>query len=71
MYNQNCDKKYCIAYLKAAKSRSQQLRKLLKVELSSSHRTRKGKFSFQSQRRAMSNNAQTTTQLHSLHMLAK
>ena len=40
-------------------------------KLSSGHRTGKGQFSFQPQRKAMSNNAQTTTQLHSLHMLAK
>ena len=32
---------------------------------------RKGQFSFQSQRKAMPKNAQTTTQLHSSHMLAK
>ena len=31
----------------------------------------KGQFSFQSQRRAMPKNAQTITQLHSSHMLAK
>ena len=31
----------------------------------------KGQFSFQSQRKAMTNNAQTTTQLHSFHMLTK
>ena len=31
----------------------------------------KGKFSFQSQRRAMPKNVQTTAQLHSSHMLAK
>ena len=30
----------------------------------------KGQFSFQSQRKAMPKNAQTTTQLHSSHMLA-
>ena len=30
----------------------------------------KGQFSFQSQRKAMSKNAQTTAQLHSSHMLA-
>ena len=30
-----------------------------------------GQFSFQSQRRAMPKNAQTTAQLHSSHMLAK
>ena len=40
-------------------------------KLSSGHRTGKGQFSFQSQRKAMSKNAQTTTQLHSSHMLAK
>ena len=35
------------------------------------HRTGKCQFSFQSQREAMPNNAQTTTQLYSSHMLAK
>ena len=40
-------------------------------KLSSSHRTAKGQFSFQTQRKAMPNNAQTTTQLHSSHMLVK
>ena len=39
--------------------------------LSSSHRTGKGQFSFQSQRKAMPKNAQTTTQLHSSHTLVK
>ena len=34
-------------------------------------RTGKGQFSFQSQRKAMPKNAQTTTQLHLSHMLAK
>ena len=34
-------------------------------KLSSDHRTRKGQFSFQSQRKAMAKNVQTTTQLHS------
>ena len=33
------------------------------------HRTGKGQFSFQSQRKAMPKNVQTTTQLHSSHML--
>ena len=37
----------------------------------SGHRTGKGLFSFQSQRKAMPKNVQTTTQLHSSHMLAK
>ena len=35
------------------------------------HRTGKGQFSFQSQRKAMPKNAPTTTQLHSSHMLVK
>ena len=35
------------------------------------HRTGKGQFSFQFQRKAMPKNAQTTTQLHSSHMLVK
>ena len=33
------------------------------------HRTGKGQFSFQSQRKAMPNNVQTTIQLHSFHTL--
>ena len=37
----------------------------------SGHRTGKGQFSFQSQRKAMSKNAQTTAQLHSSHTLVK
>ena len=39
--------------------------------LSNAHRTGKGQFSFQSQRKAMPNNVQTTTQLHSSHILGK
>ena len=39
--------------------------------LSSGHRTGKGQFSLQSQRKAMPENVQTTKQLHSSHMLAK
>ena len=39
--------------------------------LSSGHRTGKGYFSFQSQRKAMPKNAQTTAHLHSSHMLVK
>ena len=39
--------------------------------LSSGHRTRKGQFSFQSQRKAIPKNVQITTQLHSSHMLVK
>ena len=38
---------------------------------SSGHRTGKGQFSFQSQRKAMPKNARTTAQLHSPHTLAK
>ena len=34
-------------------------------------RTGKGQFSFQSQRKTMLKNVQTTTQLHSFHTLAK
>ena len=40
-------------------------------KLSSGHRTGKGQFSFQSQRKAMPKNIQTTAQLHSSHTLAK
>ena len=40
-------------------------------KLSSGHRTGKGQFSFQSQRKAMPKNAQTTAQLHSCHTLVK
>ena len=39
--------------------------------LSSGHRIGKGQFSFQSQRKAMPKNAQTTTQLYSSHTLTK
>ena len=40
-------------------------------KFSRGHRTVKGQFSFQSQRKALPKNAQTTTQLHSSHMLVK
>ena len=40
-------------------------------KLSSGHRTGKGQLSFQSQRKAMPKNAQTTAQFHSSHMLTK
>ena len=40
-------------------------------KLSNRHRTGKCQFSFQSQRKALPKNTQTTTQLHSSHMLAK
>ena len=48
---------------------TQYARKLGK--LSSGHRSGKGQFSFQSQRKAMPKNDQTATQLHSSHMLVK
>ena len=40
-------------------------------KLSNFHKTGKGQFSFQCQRRAMPKNVQTTAQLHSFHMLAR
>ena len=40
-------------------------------KLSSGHRIGNGQFSFQSQRKSRAKNAQTTTQLHSSHTLAK
>ena len=40
-------------------------------KLSSGHSTGKGQFSFQSQRKAMQKNAQTTTQLYLSHTLVK
>ena len=40
-------------------------------KLSSGHRTGKGQFSFQSQRKAIPKYAQTTTRLHSCHTLVK
>ena len=40
-------------------------------KLSSGHGTGKGQFSFQSQRKAIPKNAQTTAQLHSSHTLVK
>ena len=40
-------------------------------KLSSDHRAGKGQFSFESLRKAIPKNIQTTAQLHSSHMLAK
>ena len=40
-------------------------------KLSRGHRTGKGQLSFQSQRKTIPKNVQTTAQLHSFHMLAK
>ena len=39
-------------------------------KLESGHSARKGQFSFQSQRKTMPKNVQTTAQLHSPHMVA-
>ena len=41
------------------------------LELSSGHRTGKSQFSFQSQRKTMPENVQTTIQLCSFHILAR
>ena len=40
-------------------------------KISSGHRTGKGQFSFQSQRKTVPKNVQTTSQLNSFHTLAK
>ena len=40
-------------------------------ELSSGHRTGKGQFSFQAQRKVIPKNVQTTAQLHSSHTLVQ
>ena len=40
-------------------------------KFSSGHRTGKGQFSFQSQRKAMPKNVQTMAEVHSSHMVAK
>ena len=53
----------------AVKCCTQNARKFGK--LSSGCRTGKGQFSFQSQRKAMPRNVQTTAKLHSSHMLAE
>ena len=45
--------------------------KVLFGKLSSGHRTGKSQFSFQSQRKAMPKNAQTTAESHSSHTLVK
>ena len=45
--------------------------KIPRSQPSSGHRTGKGQFSVQSQRKAMPKNAQTTKQLHSSHTLVK
>ena len=52
--------------MKVLQSICQQIWKMPSV-----HRTRKGQFSFQSQRKAMPKNVETTAQLHSSHALVK
>ena len=47
------------------------LHSICQQKLSSGHSTGKSQFSFQSQRKAMPKNAQTTAQLHSSHTLGK
>ena len=47
------------------------LHSVCQQKLSSGHRTGKGQFSFQSQRKAMLKNVQTMAQLYSSHMLVK
>ena len=54
-----------------AKPEFSQKHKNVIISLSSGHRTGKGQFSFQSQRKAMPKNGPTTAQLHSSHMLTK
>ena len=56
-------------YLGEGKDCSQYASKFGK--LSSGHRTGKGQFPLQPQRKAMPKNAQTTTRLHSSHTLVK
>ena len=50
---------------------SQSRTRLKRLSSTVINRTRKGQFSFQSLRKAMPKNAQTTAQLHSSHRLAK
>ena len=45
--------------------------RVFSVNGKSGHKTGKGEFSFQSQRKAMQKNAQTTAQWHSSHTLVK
>ena len=53
------------------KSAAFNMQENLEYSAMSGHRTGKGQFSFQFPRKAMPKNAQTTTQLHSSHMLVK
>ena len=57
--------------LKSILMKVKEEREKVGLKLSSGHRTGKGQFSFQSQRKAMPKNAHTTAQLHSSHMLVK
>ena len=49
----------------------QDFSELYNIPLSRGHRTGKGQFSFQPQRKAVPKNVQTMAQLHSSHTLAK
>ena len=73
--SQSC---FCWLYRASPSSASKNIINLISVltiwwssKLSSGHRTGKGQFSFQSQRKEMPKNAQTTAPLHSSHMLVK
>jgi len=56
---------------RAKKKPQQNGRRVEITKVSSGHRTGKGQFSFQFQKKAMPKNVQTTAQLHSSHTLAK
>ena len=63
-----------VKYIKLAETRKERKKNIeycTQYASKSGHRTEKGQFSFPSQRKAMPKNAQTTTQLHSFHTLAK
>ena len=63
---------YCNNYLDSHNNNSNNKYYASKFgKLSSGHRTGKGQFSFQSQRKVMPKKAQTTAQLHSSHTLVK
>ena len=60
-----------VCYLTCLTDKNWHIQHLIEPTNYSGHRTGKGQFSFQSQRKAMPKNAQTTTQLHSSHTLLK
>ena len=66
--------KFELNYLKSRKIRLLKCRNQYAGKFgkfSCGHRTGKGQFSFQFQRKATPKNVQTTTQLHSFHKLAR